>query len=95
MNLRPPPAHSDKKKSPVLKKLRRFAFEGMADELKNPSDDKYTESIGPQAMEEDAAEKKQDGQKDSRNAQSMAQPVHGMLVAGGILGNPLFVRTVA
>ena len=35
----PPPAHAYKEKAPVVKELRLFSFEGMTDELENPSED--------------------------------------------------------
>ena len=35
-----PPAQADEKKTPVVEELGLFAFKGMADELKNPADDK-------------------------------------------------------
>jgi hypothetical protein len=34
VHLRPPPADTDEQKALVVKELRRFAFEGMIDELK-------------------------------------------------------------
>jgi len=40
VNLSPPPSDADEQKPPVLEKFRRLAFERMADELKNPSQDK-------------------------------------------------------
>jgi hypothetical protein len=40
VNLRPPPADSDEQKPPILEKFRRLAFEGMADELKYPANEK-------------------------------------------------------
>ena len=58
VNLGPPPADADKKKTPVLEEFRWLAFEGMADELENPSHDEQTEGVWPEWMEEDAGEKK-------------------------------------
>ena len=95
MNLCPPPTDADEKKAPVLKEFRGLAFEGMADELKNPSNDEKSERIGPQAMNEDAGQKKWDGEQNRRYAQRMAEAVHGMLMAGGVLRNPLLVGAVA
>ena len=40
VDLGPPPADAYEQETPVGKKLRRLAFEGMADELENPSQDK-------------------------------------------------------
>jgi hypothetical protein len=36
----PPPAGADQQETPVGKEFRGLAFEGMADELENPSEDK-------------------------------------------------------
>ena len=95
MNLCPPPADADEEKAPVLKEFRRLALEGMADELENPSNDKQGERIGPQTMDEDAGQKKWDGEENRRYAQRMAEAVHGVLVAGGVLRDPLLVAAVA
>jgi hypothetical protein len=46
-------------------------------------------------MEEDAGEKNQDREQDGRDAQGVADAVHGMLVAGGVLRDPLLVGAVA
>lgn len=77
-----------------MEKFRRLAFEGMADELENPSGEKKPERVGPQAMEEDAGKKYWEREEDGRNAQGVADPVHGMLVAGGVLRDPLLVGAV-
>jgi len=95
VNLGPPPADADEEESPVAEKLRRLAFEGVADKLKNPSQDKERERIRPQTMHKDAADKNRDGEQDGRNPQRVAGPVHGVLVAGGILRDPLLVGAVA
>jgi hypothetical protein len=39
VNLGPPPADADEQETPVAKEFWRLAFEGMADELENPSED--------------------------------------------------------
>ena len=95
VNLCPPPADADEEKAPVREKFRGLAFEGMADELENPSNDKEGESIGPQAMNEDTGQKKWDGEQNRRYAQRVAEAVHGMLMAGGVLRDPLLVGAVA
>jgi hypothetical protein len=64
----PPPADADEEETPVVKEFGFFAFEGVADELENPSDQKKTESVGPQAMQEDAGQEDADGQENQRNA---------------------------
>ena len=78
-----------------MKKFRRLAFEGVADELEKPSGEEEAERVGPQAMEKDAGKKYWEREQDGRNAQGVADPVHGMLVAGGVLRDPLLVGAVA
>jgi hypothetical protein len=95
VNLGPPPAHADEKKSPVAKELRRLAFKGVADELKDPSEDKEGERVGPQIMKEDAGHKNWYREQDGRDAQRMAGSVHWMLVAGGVLRDPLLAGAAA
>jgi len=95
VNLGPPPADADEEESPVAEKLWWLAFEGMADELENPSEDKQGECIRPQAMHKNAHEKYQDGKQDGRNPKRVAGAVHRMLMAGGVLGDPLFAGAVA
>ena len=46
-------------------------------------------------MEEDARNEDRDGEKDQRNAEGVAEPVYGMLMAGCILRDPLFGGAVA
>ena len=94
VNLCPPPADADEEEAPVREKFRGLAFEGMADELENPSNDKEGEGIGPQAMNEDAGQKKRDGEQNRRYAQGVAEAVHGVLMAGGVLRDPLLVGAV-
>jgi hypothetical protein len=38
LDLGPPPADADEQKTPVAKEFRGLAFEGVADELENPSE---------------------------------------------------------
>jgi len=95
VNLGPPPAHADKEKSPVTEELRWLAFKSVADELEDPSEDKEGERVGPQIMEEDACYKNGHRQKDGRDAQRMTDPVQGMLVAGGVLRDPLLAGAAA
>ena len=53
VHLGPPPADADEQKPPVTEEFRRLAFEGVADELEDPSEDEKREGVGPQAMRED------------------------------------------
>ena len=74
-----------------MEKFRLFTFEGMADELKNPSQDEQPNRNFPKRMEEKAGDQHRTGTHDERNAESMAEPVHRMLMAGSILRDPLLV----
>ena len=94
MDLRPPPTYANEQEAPVVEELRRLAFEGVADELEDPSQDKEAKSIGPKAMDKDAANKKQQRNQDGRDTQRVARPINGMLVAGRILLDPLLVGAV-
>ena len=68
----------------------------MADELKDPSEDKQRQGIKPEAMKviENTNNENHHRQQDRWNAQSMASTVHWMLVAGGILRDPLLAGAV-
>ena len=46
-------------------------------------------------MHEDADQKNYQREHDRRDAQGVAGAVHGMLMAGGVLGDPLFRGAVA
>lgn len=89
MNLGPPPAHSDQKETPILEKFRKLAFEGMSGKLKDPSNNKQGERIWPQSVNKNAAKEYAERKHNDRNAQSVTNPVYGMLVAGSILRYPL------
>src|SRR6202023_3591651 len=92
MNLGPPPAHADKQETPVVEKLRLFALERMADELERPSHYEQRKRINPQTANEDAPEQQGNRKQDCGNPKGVAEPVHRMLMATGILRDPLFVR---
>jgi len=81
VNLGPPPADPDEQETPVAEEFGRLAFEGVADKLKNPSQNEETEGVRPKSMDEDAADKDWEGEQDGRNAERVADPVHWMLVA--------------
>ena len=95
LNLRPPPAHADKQETPVVKELRLFVFEGVADELQCPSRQKKDKRVKPQPVNENAEKEQAERNQNGRNPQGMANPVHRMLMAAGILRNPLFVSAAA
>ena len=46
-------------------------------------------------MNEDAGEKNRDREQDGRDAQRVAGAVYGMLMAGGVLSDPLLAGAVA
>ena len=95
LDLGPPPADANEQETPVAEELRGLAFEGVADELEKPSEEEKTQSVGPQAMDEDAGYKYRDREDDGRDAQGVAEPVHAVLMAGGVLGDPLLVGAIA
>ena len=53
VNLCPPPADADEQESPVTEEFRGLAFEGVADELENPPEQKQGQGVGPETMDED------------------------------------------
>ena len=78
-----------------MKKFRRLAFEGVPDELENPSDEEQSQRIHPQPVEEDAGDKKWNREQDGRDTQSVTHAVHRMLMAGAVLLNPLPIAASA
>ena len=95
VDLGPPPADADEQESPVAEELRGLAFEGVADELEDPSHEEQAEAVGPEAMQEEARGKYRDRDQNQRNAQGVADAVHRMLVTAGILRDPLLAAAVA
>src|SRR5271169_6957852 len=91
----PPPADAHEEESPVVEEFRRLAFKGVADELENPSDHEKSEGVDPQMMDEDAGEKNGDRNHNRRNAEGVADAIDGVLVAAGVLRDPLFAGAVA
>jgi hypothetical protein len=81
LDLSPPPADADEKETPVRKEFRRLTFEGVADELENPSEDKQSQRVRPKPVEQDADEKNYDREHDGRDAERVADAVHRMLMA--------------
>ena len=91
----PPPAQAYEEKTPVVKELRLFAFEGMPDKLENPAEDEQAGGIRPKSVKENAGKRDRERKKNSGDAQCVADAVDWVLMAGGILGDPLLVGTVA
>src|SRR5215467_9065249 len=94
-HLGPPPAGPHQQKAPIVKKFRLFTLEGVTDELQNPADHEQGQGIGPEKMKEDARDEYCQRNNDQRNAKCMTNPVHRMLMAAGILRDPLFVTASA
>ena len=78
-----------------MEELGFFTLERVADELEDPSQQEKRESVGPQAMHENAGHEDADREKNQRDAQSVADAVDRMLMAGGVLRDPLFAGAVA
>jgi hypothetical protein len=91
----PPPADAYEQEAPVLEKLWRFAFEGVTDELEDPSEDEEAQGVDPEAMDEQGGCRCGDRNDNGWNAQSVAGSVYGMLVAGRVLRDPLFAGAAA
>jgi hypothetical protein len=92
---RPPPAHTHEEKAPVVKELRRFVLESVTDKLEDPSECKQGGGIEPHSMQENADEKKCERKKNDGDAQGVADAIDGVLMAGGILRDPLLAAAVA
>ncbi len=94
VNLYPPPAHADKQETPVAEELRGLAFKGVAEELKQPSEDEESEGIPPKAMKKETEDEDGERNKNCGNAEGMAKAIDRMLVAGRVFRDPLFAGTV-
>jgi hypothetical protein len=77
-----------------VKELRLFSFEGVADELENPSEYEQAGGVGPQSVKENADHKDWERKKNSGNAQRVADTVDRVLMAGRILRDPLLAGAV-
>ena len=71
LHLFEPPAKADKKKTPVLKKLRWFAFEIMTDKLQDPANDEQPERDPPHTADKKRYRYQQYGKGDHWNAKAM------------------------
>lgn len=72
VDLSPPPADADEQESPVVEELRRLAFEGVADELKDPAEDEQGERQPPETMGEESHDKHRNRKNNRRDAESVA-----------------------
>ncbi len=78
-----------------MKKLGLFVFERVTDELERPSRQEKHKRIKPQPVNENAEKEQAERNQNGRYPPGMAYPVHRVLMAAGILRNPLFVSAVA
>ena len=72
-----------------MKKFWFFALEGVADELQHPSQDEEDCGVAPEPMEENAGQQDDERKQNGRDSERMASTVDWVLVAGGVLGDPL------
>jgi hypothetical protein len=94
-NFGPPPADADQEESPVVEEFGRLAFKGVADELEDPSDDEERQGDEPEAMKEEAGDEDGYGDDDEGDAERVAEPIDGMLVAARVLRDPLLAGASA
>lgn len=78
-----------------MEELRWLALKGVADELEDPSEDEESGGVDPEMMDEDAGDRDGGREQDQRDAEGMAEAVDGMLMAGGVLGDPFGAGAVA
>src|ERR1700723_2140928 len=78
-----------------MEELRRFPLEGVADELENPSEEEQSQRKQPQAVPEDAGDKKRDRKQDGWNPQRVTHAVHRIPMTGAVLRDPLLVAASA
>ncbi len=78
-----------------MQEFRWLALEGVADELKDPSDEEQSQRVQPHAVEEDTGDKKWDREQDGRDTQRVTQAVHRMPMTGAVLRDPLLVSASA
>jgi len=78
-----------------VKELRLFALERVADELERPSHNEKHKSIPPQPVNQDAPDEQGERNENCRYPQGMAYPVYGVLMAAGILRDPLLIGAAA
>ena len=67
----------------------------MSDELERPSENKEGDGIEQGFANKDAYDEKDDGDDDERDPERVAKAVHGMLMAGCVLRDPLFAGASA
>lgn len=78
-----------------MKKLRRLAFEHVADELEDPSDDEQRQGVQPEMVIVEAGDEYSERDEYGRDAECVAGAIDGMLMAGRVLRNPVIGGAVA
>ena len=74
-----------------MEELRRFALEGVSDELQRPSEQEQRQRIDPQPVDKDGGHEQHEGEDDGRNPEGVAHPVYRMLMTACVLRDPLLV----
>jgi len=95
LDLGPPPADTDEQKSPVAEEFRRLAFEGVADELENPSGDEKHQRVDPQAVKEKPGDRNGNRDENGGNPERMTEAIDRVLMAPRVLGDPLLAGASA
>ncbi len=78
-----------------MEELGTLAFEDVPDELKGPSEGEECYGVEQGLAYKDAYDEKDDGDDDERDPERVAKAVHGMLMAGCVLRDPLFAGASA
>ena len=78
-----------------MEELGLFALEGVSDKLQRPAKEEQTEGIDPEGMEEEASQGQRERDQNGRDTESVAGAVYRMLVAGGVLRDPLLAGAIA
>jgi hypothetical protein len=90
-----PPAKADEKKTPILKELGRLALKGVADELEDPADDEEADGEYPEAGVPEDEWGNEDAECDHGDADGVAGAIDRVLVAGGVLTDPISPTSVS
>jgi len=84
-----PPSSSDEQEPPVAEKLRRFAFEPMANELQDPADHKHRQRHRPEAIDAERDNRQRHRHGDEWDADRMTRAVDRVLMAARVLPDQL------
>src|SRR5215831_14926117 len=87
-HLRDPPAQTDQQEAPVVEKLRRFPFNRMANELKEPPDDKESRWNRPESIDEQCGYEKRQRENDEWNTDRVAEPIDRVLMTSTVAIHP-------